>query len=135
MFKFCAVIMPVSIFFVLFKILWLLMAFFIKPHVLIHFNKMGWLSKRINILLKQLMQFESMVRFLNIFWGDVVLIACYFINRMSSLVINNKIPHSILFCHEPLHVLPPQVFGSTCFVHNYSPGLINSLLGHTNVVF
>jgi len=30
------------------------MAFFIKPHVLIHLNKMGWLSAKIDILLKQL---------------------------------------------------------------------------------
>jgi len=57
------------------------------------------------------------------FWGDVILSACYLINRMSSLVLENKIPHSILFPHESLHILPPKVFGSTCFVHNFSPGL------------
>jgi len=54
------------------------------------------------------------------FWGDVVLSACYLINRMSSLVLDNKIPHSILFPHDPLHSLPPKVFGSTCIVHNFS---------------
>ena len=44
------------------------------------------------------------------FWGDVILSACYLINRMSSLVLNNKLPHSILFPHEPLHLLPLKVF-------------------------
>jgi len=57
------------------------------------------------------------------FWGDAILSACYLINRMSSSVLKNKISHSILFPHESLHLLLPKVFGSTCFVHNFSPGL------------
>ena len=57
------------------------------------------------------------------FWGDAVLTACYLINRMPSSVLNNQIPHSILFSHQSLHPLQPRVFGSTCFVHNVSPGL------------
>ena len=57
------------------------------------------------------------------FWGDAILTACYLINRMPSSVLKNNIPHSILFPHEPLHPLPLRVFGSTCFVHNFSPGL------------
>ena len=57
------------------------------------------------------------------FWGDAILAACYLINRMPSSVLKNNIPHSILFPHEPLHLLPIRVFGSTCFVHNFSPGL------------
>jgi len=57
------------------------------------------------------------------FWGDVILSACYLINRMSSLVLENKIFHSILFPYESLHLLPRKVFESTCFVHNFSPGL------------
>jgi len=56
------------------------------------------------------------------FWS-VVLSACYLINRMSSSVLENKISHSILFPHEPLHPLPIKVFGSTCYVNNFSPGL------------
>ena len=40
-FKFCIVIMDVSIVLILLKILWLLMVFFIKLHVLIHLKKMG----------------------------------------------------------------------------------------------
>jgi len=42
---------------------------------------------------------------------------------MLSSVLDDKIPHSILFPHDPLHSLPPKVFGSPCFVHNFSPGL------------
>lgn len=57
------------------------------------------------------------------FWGDDVLTSCYLINRMPSSVVNNKIPHSILFPNSPFHPIPPRVFGSTCFVHNLSPGL------------
>ena len=57
------------------------------------------------------------------FWGDAVLTACYLINRMPSSVLDNKIPHSVLFPQDPLHPLPLRVFGSTCFVHDFSPGL------------
>jgi len=57
------------------------------------------------------------------FWGDAILSVCYLINRMPSSVLKNKIPHSILFSHESLHLLPPKIFGSTCFVHNFGPGL------------
>jgi len=57
LFKHFVVIMLVCIYLILFKILWLFMAFFIKPHVLIDLNKMWSLNARINILLKQLVQF------------------------------------------------------------------------------
>jgi len=57
------------------------------------------------------------------FWGDVVLSAYYLINRMSSSILENKISHSILFPRESLHLLPPKAFGSTCYVHNFCPGL------------
>lgn len=67
------------------------------------------------------------------FRGDVVLIACYFINHMSFLVLDINFPYSILFTHEALH--PLKVFGSICFVCNLSLGLINYLLDHTNVPF
>jgi hypothetical protein len=42
---------------------------------------------------------------------------------MPSSSINNKVPHSILFPKEPLFHINPRVFGSTCFVHDLSPGL------------
>jgi len=56
------------------------------------------------------------------FWGDVVLTACYLINHMPS-ILSNQVPHLILFSNTPLHLLPPRVFGSTCFVHDLSFGL------------
>ena len=46
---------------------------------------------------------------------------------MPSSVLDNKIPHSILFPHDPFHSLPPKVFGSTYFVHNFSPGDENQI--------
>ena len=51
------------------------------------------------------------------FWGDVILAACYLINRMPSFVLHNQIPHSILLPNLPLFYLPPRVFGCVCFVH------------------
>ena len=55
------------------------------------------------------------------FWGNAVLLACYLINRMPSLSIQNQVPHSILFPQSHLYPIPPSVFGSTCFVHNLAP--------------
>jgi len=79
---------------------------------------MGWLSTRIDILWKLLtLLIHDGVS--QRFWGDVILSACYLINHMSSSVLKNKIPHSILFPHEPLHPLPLKVFGFSCFVHNF----------------
>jgi hypothetical protein len=54
--------------------------------------------------------------------GDAVLTACYLINCMTSSVLDNEIPHSLLFPTETLYFVPLRVFGSTCFVHDLSPG-------------
>ena len=69
------------------------------------------------------------------FWGDAVLTACYLINRMPSSVLDNQIPHSVLFPHQPLYSFPPRVFGSTCFVHNLSPGLDKLSARSTKCIF
>ena len=50
------------------------------------------------------------------------LAACYLINRMSSSVLHDQIPHSIIFPNQPLFCLPPRVFGCVCFVHILTPG-------------
>lgn len=57
------------------------------------------------------------------FWGDAVLTAVYLINRMPSSALQNKVPHSILFPGESMFRVTPRVFGSTCFVHDLTPGL------------
>ena len=51
------------------------------------------------------------------FWGDANLGSCYLINRISSSVLHDQIPHSIIFPNQPLLCLPPHVFGCVCFVH------------------
>ena len=45
------------------------------------------------------------------FEGDTTLATCYLINRMSLSVLQDEIPHSILFPNQPLFCLPPCVFG------------------------
>ena len=57
------------------------------------------------------------IRFLNVFLGDAILVACYLINRMSSSILHYQIPHSVLPPNQPLFCLPPHVFGCVCFVH------------------
>ena len=41
---------------------------------------------------------------------------------MSSSVLHDQIPHSILFPNQPLFCLPSCVFGCVCFVHILTPG-------------
>ena len=55
------------------------------------------------------------------FWRDATLATCYLINRMSSSVLDDKIPHSILFPNQHLFRLPPRVFGCVCSVHILTP--------------
>ena len=51
------------------------------------------------------------------FRGDAILAACSLINHISSSVLHDQIPHSILQPNQPLFCLPPRVFGCVCFVH------------------
>ena len=55
------------------------------------------------------------------FWGDVILAACYLINRMPSSVLHDQILHSILLPTQPLFYLSPRVFGCVCFVYILTP--------------
>ena len=52
------------------------------------------------------------------FWVDIVSIACFFINRMPSTVLNWVTPFQIFFPHKSLFPIEPQVFGCTCFVRD-----------------
>ena len=61
------------------------------------------------------------------FWGDAILATCYFINRMSSSVLHDQIPHSIIFPNQPLFCLLSCVFGCVCFVHILTLGQASSL--------
>ena len=56
------------------------------------------------------------------FYGDAILTACYLINRMSSSVIHDQIPHSVLLPNQPLFCLLPRVFDRVYFAHILTPG-------------
>ena len=55
------------------------------------------------------------------FWADIVSIACFFINRMPSSVLNWDTPYHQLFPNNPLFPINPKVFGYTCFVRDVHP--------------
>ena len=45
------------------------------------------------------------------FWEDAILTACYLINRISSSVLHDKIPHSIQLPSQPLSIFPFSTYG------------------------
>ena len=55
------------------------------------------------------------------FWADVVSTTCFFINRMSSSVLNWDTPYHIFFFNKPLFPIEPRIFGCTCFVLDIRP--------------
>jgi len=57
---------------------------------------------------------------LQILLGDTVLTACYLINRMPSIVLDNQISYSVLYSKHNLFHLPPRIFGCVYFVHDHS---------------
>jgi len=98
---------------------------FMKSHGILHqtscayipLNKMRGLRTRINTLLKLFALCYFIVMFFNVFGVMLFLVHVIF------SFLENKIIHSLLFPHQPLHLLPPKVFGTTCFVRNLCPGL------------
>lgn len=55
-------------------------------------------------------------------WVYVILITCYLIYCMSSSILSNQVPHSLLYPTQNIFSIPLYVFGCTCFVHDLTPG-------------
>ena len=51
------------------------------------------------------------------FWSDGVLIACYLINRMPS-ILGGQIMYYLLYPHKELFNLPLKIFGCIYFAHD-----------------
>jgi hypothetical protein len=93
------------------------MVWFINHHVLINHQQNGIAERKHSHIIETARTLLPLR-----FWGNVVLTANYLINRMPSSL-DNKVPHSLLFPDEPLYKVSPRIFGSTCFVHDLTPGL------------
>src|SRR5664279_2577170 len=55
-------------------------------------------------------------------WSEAVMTATYLINRTSSRVLGMKSPSELLF-GENKFLVPPKLFGSTCFVRDHRPSI------------
>ena len=55
------------------------------------------------------------------FWADVVSTAWFFINKMSSSVLNWDTLYHIIFPNKPLFPIEPRIFRCTCFVWDVCP--------------
>lgn len=55
-------------------------------------------------------------------WSEAVMTATFLINHMSSRILNMKSPCELLLGENKL-VIPPKVFGCTCFVRNHRPSV------------
>jgi hypothetical protein len=51
-------------------------------------------------------------------WGEAVKTAAYLINRMPSRILGQKTPTELLHGSNSF-IVPPKIFGCTCFVHDY----------------
>ena len=68
-------------------------------------------------------------------WSDVVLTACFLINRMSSCVLHGDISFSCLHPNKPLYHIPPRSFGCTFFFMILLLGWISCPLALLSVFF
>ena len=68
-------------------------------------------------------------------WSDVVLSACYLINRMHSSVLNKRSLFSCLYANKNPFSMTPHVLGCTCFVQDLSPALDKLSLKYIKCVF
>ena len=100
------------------------MALFIKVHVWTHLNKMVWQNAKIDIFLRWLDLYSSLLIFSNDFGGETVLTTTYLINRMPSRILKFKTSVQTFLEHFPKSYLvsqiPLKVFGCSVFVHIHS---------------
>ncbi|RDX86551.1 hypothetical protein CR513_32098, partial [Mucuna pruriens] len=71
---------------------------YINPRVLILLNRMHLVETSCTLLLSANVPTNH--------WGEIVLIACFLINRMPSASLANQIPHSILFPIDKMYHVP-----------------------------
>ena len=94
---------------------------------------MGLLNAKTSILLKQPRHFFSMAMSLPVFG---VMFSQPVILSIICHQLSSKIKFLILFLFsQSPHPISPRVFGSTCFVHNISPGLDKLLARSIKCVF
>jgi hypothetical protein len=68
---------------------------------------------------RSLMYTMNMPKFL---WSETVMTTTYLINRTPSKILGMKSPSELLF-GENNFVVPPKLFGSTCFVRDHRPSV------------
>jgi IS30 family transposase len=57
-------------------------------------------------------------------WSEAVLTATYLINRMPSKILGMKSPCQLVL-NKNEFIVPPKLFGSTCFVRDHRPSMGN----------
>ena len=72
-------------------------------------------------LLKTARAFLFQMQVPKYFWADVVSIACFLINRMSSLILYGKTPFYVLFPTKALFPIEPRIFSYTYFIWDVRP--------------
>nr|CAE75905.1 OSJNBa0088I22.18 [Oryza sativa Japonica Group] len=55
-------------------------------------------------------------------WSEAVITATYLINRMPSRILGMKTPYEMVFGKNEF-IVPPKVFGCTCFVRDHRPSV------------
>jgi hypothetical protein len=55
-------------------------------------------------------------------WSEAVMTATYLINRMPSRVLGMKTPYEMIYGKNEF-IVPPKVFGCTCFVRDHRPSM------------
>ncbi len=100
------------------------MAFFISLPVWISHPKMAWPKEKNQHLLEVTRALLFQMKVPKYFWTDAVFAAYFFINRMSSSVLNGDIPYTILFPTKSLFPIELHIFYCTCFVRDVRPQII-----------